>query len=159
MRKRVAACADIILPGKFENVAHFSLIEIKRCLTAYARITVVFAAVCFVSEFVASCGGGGNGGGGTPPTTPTITSVAVSCSPNSISTSQTSACTPTVSGTGSYSAGVTWSATDGTITSTGVFTPSAAGTATITATSTEDSTSALSRTRPCLLSKTDPPLL
>ncbi len=43
-------------------------------------------------------------------------------------------------GAGSYSSAVTWAASDGTITSSGEFTPTAAGTATITATSTEDAT-------------------
>ena len=69
---------------------------------------------------------------------PTITSVTVSCSPSSITTSQTSACSATVLGTGGYSSAVTWSATGGTITAAGVFTPSGTGTATITATSTQD---------------------
>ena len=70
----------------------------------------------------------------------TITSVTVTCTPSSILTSQTSACSASVTGTGSFSTSVTWSATNGTITSAGVFTPSGAGTATITATSTQDAT-------------------
>jgi hypothetical protein len=45
-----------------------------------------------------------------------------------------------VSGTGSYSSAVSWSATGGTVTSAGVFTPSGTGTAAITATSTQDTT-------------------
>ena len=90
--------------------------------------------------FASACGGGGSNGGGTPPSNPTITSVNVSCSPTSVQTGQTSQCTATVSGTGSYSSLVTWSSTDGTITSAGVFSPSAVGNATITATSAEDST-------------------
>ena len=92
---------------------------------------------------VAGCGGGGSGGGGTPPVSPTITSVSVSCSPTSILTTQTSTCTPTVNGTGSFSSSVTWSVSPtsmGTVTSAGVFTPAGTGTATIIATSTEDST-------------------
>ncbi len=91
---------------------------------------------------VAGCGGGG-GGGGSALATPTVTSVSVSCSPTSISTNQTSACTSTVSGTGSFSPAVTWSVSPtsiGTVSSSGVFTPTGAGTATITATSTQDST-------------------
>ena len=80
-----------------------------------------------------------------PSTTPvsTITSVSVVCSPASILTTQTSTCTPTVSGTGTYSSSVTWSVSPssvGTVSSGGVFTPSASGTATITATSTQDTT-------------------
>jgi hypothetical protein len=53
---------------------------------------------------------------------------------------QTSNCTATVQGNGSYSSAVSWTATDGTITASGTFTPIGAGTATITATSTQDAT-------------------
>ncbi len=94
--------------------------------------------------FLTACGGGGNsGGGGTAPLTPTITAVAVGCSPASIYTNQTSTCTSTVSGTGNYSSSVTWSVSPtsiGTVDSTGVLTPAGTGTATITATSTQDNT-------------------
>jgi len=69
---------------------------------------------------------------------PTITSVSVSCLPASISTAQTSTCTANVQGTGSYSSAVTWTATGGTVTSGGVFTPSGVGPASVTATSTQD---------------------
>ena len=71
---------------------------------------------------------------------PTITSVSVVCSPASILTTQTSNCSATVQGTGAFSSAVTWAATDGTITSSGVFTPVASGTATVTAISTQDTT-------------------
>ena len=94
-----------------------------------------------ISLLLTACGGGG--GGSTTPVTPTITSVAVVCSPSSINTNQTSTCTPTVSGTGNYSSSVTWSVSPtsiGTVSSAGVFTPAGSGTATITATSTQDST-------------------
>lgn len=74
-----------------------------------------------------------------PPSSPTITSVSVSCSPTTIDTSATSQCNATVSGTGSYSSGVTWSASTGTIDKNGLFTaPASATTATVTATSTQD---------------------
>ena len=106
------------------------------------RIAFVFlpAFLC-ITTFLTGCGGGGNSGGGGG--TPTITSVAVGCSPASIYTNQTSTCTPTVSGTGNYSSSVTWSVNPtsiGTVSSAGVFTASSTGTATITATSTQDST-------------------
>lgn len=105
---------------------------------AHARILFAFIVICILSEFVTACGGGG--GGSTSPASPTITSVSVSCSPSSITTAQTSTCSATVTGTGSYNSGVTWTASGGTITNAGVFTPTAAGNATITATSTEDLT-------------------
>ena len=92
-----------------------------------------------VTLFLTACGGGG-GGGGTAPQTPSITSVAALCSPATILTTQTSTCMASVQGIGSYSSAVSWAASDGTITSSGVFTPTVAGTVTITATSTEDST-------------------
>jgi len=65
----------------------------------------------------------------------TITSITVAASPTSINTGQTSQCSATVVGTGSYSTAVTWTATGGTITSTGLFTPSGGGTATCKANS------------------------
>jgi len=72
---------------------------------------------------------------------PVVTSVSVSCTPASVETGQTSQCTATVTGTGTYSSTVTWSASAGTINSSGLFTaPVTANTVTITATSTEDAT-------------------
>ena len=87
---------------------------------------------------LAGCGGGNSGSG---VTSPTITSVSPSCTPNSVAVQGTATCTAAVSGTGSYSSSVTWSASAGSITSAGVFTaPSSAATVTITATSTQDTT-------------------
>ncbi len=103
--------------------------------------------VAFVLHFagillLAGCGSGGAGGGNSTPTA-AITSVTVSCTPASIQTGQTSQCSATVTGTGSYSSAVSWSVSPtsmGAISSSGVFTPASAGTASITATSTQDST-------------------
>jgi len=92
--------------------------------------------------FVSACGGGRAGGGGSIP--PTITSISVSCTPASVEAGQTSQCSAAVSGTGSYSSAVTWSAVSGAISSSGLYTAPAsvpaAGSDTITATSTQDST-------------------
>ena len=104
------------------------------------RHKIAFALSLLGSLCAAGCGGSGGGSSTPPPANPTITSVSVSCSPTSITTTQTSTCVATISGTGSYSQGVTWTATGGTVTSVGAFTPTTAGTSTITATSTEDST-------------------
>lgn len=83
-----------------------------------------------------------------PSNQPTITAVTVSCNPTSVQTGQTSQCTPTVSGTGSYSSTVTWAvsgvqggnSTVGTISAAGLYTaPSAipaTNPVTVTATST-----------------------
>jgi len=82
---------------------------------------------------MAACGGGGSS---------TIISVSVSCSPSNIQYGQTSQCSAAVTGTGNFNAGVTWTASAGTISSSGLFTaPSGGVTAlqvTITATSTQD---------------------
>ena len=97
----------------------------------------LLAVLCLGALCANGCGGGG---GIAPPPSPTITSVGASCLPSSINTAQTSTCSATVTGTGSYSSAVNWMASGGTITSAGVFTPSATGTANVTATSTQDST-------------------
>ncbi len=100
------------------------------------------ALAILLCGFVAGCSGGSSQGGGTQPQ-PTISSVSVACAPSSILITQTATCTPTITGTGNYSSSVTWSVSPenvGTISSAGVFTPTAAGTAAITATSTQDTT-------------------
>lgn len=98
-----------------------------------------FATAISLILFVAGCG---KGSAPVQSTTevPAISSIAVSCTPSSIQVGQTSQCAVTVSGSGAYSQSVTWSATNGTISSGGVFTPSGAGSATITATSAQDTT-------------------
>lgn len=103
------------------------------------RFLGILAGVCCLS-FLAACGGSSSSS-----TTSTITTVGASCNPTSIMSGQTSTCTATVSGTGSFSSTVTWTASGGgTITPAGgIFT---AGTVpfttqvTITATSTQDTT-------------------
>lgn len=110
------------------------------CLALSSVPSAVIAFASLVGCVVlSSCGGGGgNSGGGTQQ--PTITSVTVTCTPTSAQIGLTSQCSATVSGTGSYSSSVTWSAAGGIVTSAGVFTPSTPGTATITATSARDAT-------------------
>src|ERR1035437_972437 len=87
--------------------------------------------------WMAACGSS-NGGGGSS----SITSVTVSCSPSTIMFGQTSQCSATVMGTGNFSSGVTWTASAGTISASGSFTPPSGGATTlqvtITATSTQD---------------------
>jgi len=87
-----------------------------------------------------SCSGVGKGSSANPPPS-TIASVSVSCNPTSVETGRMSQCTATVSGTGNYSPAVAWTASAGTVSSSGVFTaPNTGGSVTITATSTQDST-------------------
>ena len=79
----------------------------------------------------------------------TITGVFVTCYPLSILMTQTTACTPIVTGTGTYSNAVSWTVSPssiGSVSSAGVFSPTSSGTATITATSTQDGTKAGSAT-------------
>jgi len=95
----------------------------------------------------ALCLAGCTGGSFTSTTqSKSITSVSVSCVPTSLQTGRTSQCSVTVTGSGSYSSAVSWSAVSGTITSSGLYTaPSSApvsGSDTIKATSTQDSTKA-----------------
>jgi len=94
---------------------------------------------CVVLSCLVSCGGSA-GAAQQQATSPTISSVAPTCSPSTIATGATSQCSANVQGTGSFSSAVAWSVTGGgTISSAGIYTaPSSALTATITATSTED---------------------
>ncbi len=79
-----------------------------------------------------------------PSSTPSITSVTVTCAAATLQTGQTSQCSATLAGTGSYSSSVTWSATSGTVSSSGLYTASstvpASGSDTVKATSTQDTT-------------------
>ena len=102
------------------------------------RILGILAGVACLA-FLSGCGSSS----GT--TTSTITLVGSSCSPTSITSQQTSQCTATVSGTGSFSSTVFWTASGGgTITAaTGIFTADTvpfSTQVTITATSAQDST-------------------
>ena len=118
------------------TASHSLALCVRKSLTTLSLATGLLAVI-------AGCGGGG----GSP--APTITSVTVSCSATSINTGQTSACTPTVNGTGNFSLSVAWSispASMGTVSASGVFTPASAGTATVTATSTQDLTKSGSAT-------------
>ena len=109
------------------------------------RLLGTLAAACCLMLLVA-CGGGSSSS-----STSTITTVAASCNPTAIVSGQTSTCTSTVAGTGSFSSVVLWSASGaGTITPAGgIFT---AGNVpfttqvTITATSTQDTTKSGSTT-------------
>ncbi len=87
------------------------------------------------------CGGGASTGNNQPAPASTILSVAPACTPSSIAVSATSQCTAIVKGSGTYSSAVTWSASNGTVNTSGVFTaPASAGNVTVTATSTQDAT-------------------
>ena len=96
-----------------------------------------------------ACGGGGGGGSESATTAPTITSVSVNCSSAIVTSNQTSSCSANVSGTGNFSSAVTWSASAGSVNTSGLFTAppvSSATSVTITATSTQDQTKSGSAT-------------
>jgi alpha-L-arabinofuranosidase len=77
----------------------------------------------------------------------TITGVSVSCSGASVVAGNTVVCTSNVTGTGSYSSAVIWSATAGSITSNGVLTAPTTGTAvTVRANSVQDPTKSATAT-------------
>jgi len=61
-----------------------------------------------------ACSGGGS-------SSSTITAVTVSCAPTSIESGQTSQCTATVTGTGSFNTGVSWGSSAGTVDVNGVY--------------------------------------
>jgi len=123
------------------------------CYRQLSNAFLRFGSFCVLSGCVLSSGcGGGGGSSTTPPQSPTITSVNVTCAATSVPTSQTSQCSATVSGTGSYSSGVTWavngtsggSSTYGAVNASGLYqapaTAPAAYLVTVSATSTADST-------------------
>lgn len=64
---------------------------------------------------MAACGSGGGGSNSS-----SVTSVTVSCSPTTVTSGGTSQCTATVSGTGNFNSAVNWSASAGTIDSSGL---------------------------------------
>jgi uncharacterized repeat protein (TIGR03803 family) len=117
---------------------------------AKAGKKVLFAAgLTLVVIALGSCGGGGGGqAGNTNPPSPTVKSVSVSCNPTSVQNGQTSQCSASVAGTGSYSTAVTWSTDLGAIDSSGKYTAptSGTGTAKVTATSQQDTTKSGSAT-------------
>jgi Protein of unknown function (DUF3443) len=85
--------------------------------------------------WMAACGNS-NGGGSS------IISVTASCSPSTIQFGESSQCSATITGTGNFSSAISWSASAGSISTSGLFTAPAAGNAsllvTITATSRQD---------------------
>lgn len=75
------------------------------------------------------------------PPSSTITGVSAACSPTSLFINATSQCSAQVTGTGAYNSAVTWTASAGTVSTSGLFTaPASAGIATVTATSVQDAT-------------------
>ena len=79
-----------------------------------------FGMLLAVASVMALAACGGSGGGST--TSSTITSVTAACSPTTILYGQTSQCSATVMGTGNFSSAVTWTASAGSISTSGLFT-------------------------------------
>lgn len=99
----------------------------KRVLQALATL--------FASLALAACGTSIT----TSPTS-TISSISAVCTPSSVAPRASSQCSAVVQGSGNPSSAVNWTASAGTITSSGLFTaPASAGNITITASSAQDS--------------------
>jgi hypothetical protein len=104
------------------------------------RITLGLLSAFGLASLLA-CGGGGGSSSPAPTPTPTVTSVTVSPNPGSVNLNSGSTLqfTATVNGTGSYSSAVTWSASSGSVNSSGLYTaPATPGNYTVTATSVQD---------------------
>ena len=71
--------------------------------------------------WLTACGGGGQSAGSSAAIS-SISSVSPACAPSTIAAGATSQCSATVMGSGDYSSAVVWSASGGTISSTGVLT-------------------------------------
>lgn len=83
----------------------------------------------------------------TPSQSSTVTGVTSACQATTLVQGGTTACTASVQGTGSFSSGVVWSASAGSISPTGAFTAPSSGTSvTVKATSVQDSTKSASTT-------------
>ena len=94
---------------------------------------------CLVLAALAGCGG--SSGSQSNPVPSAVSSVSASCNPSTVALNATSQCSASVQGTGNYSSALVWSASVGTITSSGFFTaPASPGSVKVTATSTQDPT-------------------
>jgi phospholipase C len=94
--------------------------------------------VCAILLTETACGSGA-GGNQPSPNPSSISSVSVVCTPSAVVTNATSQCNAAVQGTGTYSSAVTWSASGGTISASGLITaPASPITVTVTGTSIQD---------------------
>jgi phospholipase C len=93
--------------------------------------------VCAILLMETACGSGA--GSSQPPAPSSVSSISVVCMPSAVVPNATSQCNAAVQGTGTYSSAVTWSATEGTISVSGLITaPASPVTVTVTATSVQD---------------------
>ncbi len=100
--------------------------------------SALLGVTCAAVLVLAGCGDGSSDRIHPPATT--ITSVKVSCFATVLQPGQTSQCSATVTGTGNFNSSVNWTASDGEISATGLYTaPTSSGQITITATSMADS--------------------
>lgn len=84
--------------------------------------------------YLGACGSGSSSSALTD-----VDSISLSCAPSTVAVKGTTQCTAKVSGTGDYSSAVSWSASAGTVNTSGVFTaPASVGNVTLIATSTQD---------------------
>ncbi|MGB6477221.1 MAG: alkaline phosphatase family protein [Candidatus Sulfotelmatobacter sp.] len=94
--------------------------------------------VCAILVTETACGSGASGSQSSQISS-LISSVSVVCSPSTVATNATSQCNAAVQGTGTYSSAVTWSASGGNISASGLITaPPSPVTVTVTGTSVQD---------------------
>jgi len=104
----------------------------ERTLLLYALI------VCAILLTETACGSGASNNQPSPISS-SVSSVSVVCTPSAVATNATSQCNAAVQGTGAYSSAVTWSASGGTISASGLITaPASPVTVTVTAISIQD---------------------
>jgi hypothetical protein len=114
------------------NSQHHLRRESEHTLLLYALI------VCAILLTETACGSGASSSQPSP-VPPSISSVSVVCVPSAVTPGATSQCNAAVQGTGTYSSAVTWSATEGTISASGLITaPASPVTVTVTGTSVQD---------------------
>lgn len=105
--------------------------ELPRLSPIWLLVASATAVVCL-----------GCGGSSSPPPqqdSPQVSSVAVACTPATMAPGHSSQCSATVNGTGTLNSAITWSASAGTIQSSGAFkAPSSPAKVTVTATSVQD---------------------
>jgi len=100
---------------------------------------LLYALVVSVISLIVTACGGASGNSQTAPPSSSVSSVSVVCMPAAVAAKATSQCSATVQGTGSFSSAVAWSASVGTINTSGLFTaPALPESVTVTATSTQD---------------------
>jgi len=104
-----------------------------------ARTPFLYALIASAILLTETACGSGTGSHQPSPGSSSVSSVSVVCSPSAVVPNATSQCNAAVQGTGTYSSAVTWSASGGAISASGLITaPPSPVTVTVTGTSVQD---------------------